>query len=384
MPYGREHKINKQHIGIVTKPIGKAGLIPLSNLIDVIYPFANFMSVITGCEGINLIQKKDPNIEVIQIKYRKRNCVIKKLLNHMLMQFEISMQIMDLSRGLSIWIFFLDSHSLLLPVLIAKLKRTKVIFVLTASIKNSARSHKSISSNIFSYSEIITYKLSDWIIIYSPNLINEWDLKKYKNKLLIAHEHVLDLKKFNIIRKLHERENVIGYIGRLSHEKGILNFFYSIVESLDILHDTKFIIGGDGPLRHEIEEIVCDYCITSRVKLFGWISHQDLPEHLNKLKLIVIPSYSEGLPNIMLEAMACGTPVLATPVGAIPNVIKDGETGFLMENNSPECIAANIIRALEHPDLESIVTHARTLIESEYTFERTVERWNKVFKECSE
>ena len=98
------------------------------------------------------------------------------------------------------------------------------------------------------------------------------------------------------------------------------------------------------------------------------------------MKQVVLPSYTEGLPNIMLEAMACGTPVLATPVGAIPNVIKDGETGFIMKDNSPECIAENVIRALNHPNLERIAGNARALVEREFTYERAVERWREVLK----
>ena len=61
--------------------------------------------------------------------------------------------------------------------------------------------------------------------------------------------------------------------------------------------------------------------------------------------------------------MACGTPVLGTPVGLMSDMINDGETGFIMENNSPECIAENIIRALNHPNLEQIAQNARELVE---------------------
>ena len=62
-------------------------------------------------------------------------------------------------------------------------------------------------------------------------------------------------------------------------------------------------------------------------------------------------------------------------------VIKDGETGFIMEDNSSECIARNVIRALEHPDLEKIVKSARELVEKEFTYEAAVERYKMILKE---
>lgn len=84
----------------------------------------------------------------------------------------------------------------------------------------------------------------------------------------------------------------------------------------------------------------------------------------------------------MLEAMACGTPVLATSVGAIPDVIKDGETGFLLENNSPECIAETALKILHMPDdkLEKVSDNARALVEEKFTFEAAVERWSEIME----
>ena len=123
--------------------------------------------------------------------------------------------------------------------------------------------------------------------------------------------------------------------------------------------------------------------LNNKVELTRWIPHDELPDYLNELKLLILPSYTEGLPNIMLEAMACGTPVLATPVGAIPDVITDGETGFILENNSPECIAENVMRALNHHDLEKIVKNARELVEKEFTYEAAVKRYRAILKELS-
>jgi len=374
----QNNKIKKPNIGIITNPVGKAGSVPLSNLINVIHPLSEIMHVITGNEGMNLIQKNDPCILFFDVRYIEKNNILLKIINHICMEFKMSIKIIRSAKSISIWIFFLDSHSLILPVLAAKMQKKKVIFALSASIKNSAKAHKNFLLKIFVYAEVITFKLSNQIVVYAPNIIKNWDLEKYRDKISIADVHVLDFKIFNIYKKLNERDNVVGYIGRLSEEKGALNFVKAIPELSKGINGVKFIIGGDGHLRGEIEKFLSDNSFKSKAELLGWIPRGELPGHFNLLKLLVLPSYSEGLPNIMLEAMACGTPVLATRVGAIPDIIRDRETGFLMEDNSPECIAANIVRALGYPDLEGVVLRARALVEREYTIERAVEGWRKV------
>lgn len=117
-----------------------------------------------------------------------------------------------------------------------------------------------------------------------------------------------------------------------------------------------------------------------------WLPHKKLHKYLNELKLLVIPSYSESGPFIAIEAMACGTPILATKVGVIPLLVKDGETGFILDNNSPECIAKNIFRVLKYDNqyLQDVANNARDLIDKNYTFSATVNRWKEIFNQINE
>ena len=83
---------------------------------------------------------------------------------------------------------------------------------------------------------------------------------------------------------------------------------------------------------------------------------------------------------VLLEAMACGTIVLATPVGAIPDYLIDSNTGFIMENNSPQCISKNIIRALSNPNLEQIAENARKFVEKNFSFKKAAKNYHKIIK----
>jgi len=86
----------------------------------------------------------------------------------------------------------------------------------------------------------------------------------------------------------------------------------------------------------------------------GWVNHDDVPAQLNDLRLLVLPSQpTEGLPTTVLEALACGTPVYASPVSGVPDVVRPGKTGFLIEDREPEALQVGIVAILAGDDLAS-------------------------------
>ena len=364
------------------------GHILVLNFLKVLVPITEEIYLITG----NYPEHDLPGSKIHLTNVRNdpttshpKRSLLTRAAKYIAAQLKMSYRLARIASRVDIVIFFIGGSGLLLPMLTAKLRGKKTILVAAASGAVVSRNiyGKSfggmggfITYGIVSMLERLDYRLCDNIVVYSPSLVQEFGLERYKHKISIAHEHFLDFDKFKMDKPLTERDNLIGYIGRLSQEKGISSFMEATPKVVATTDGVTFLIVGAGQLRPQVEEHANKS--NNKVRFVGWIPHDELPEYLNKLKLLVLPSYTEGLPNIMLEAMACGTPVLATPVGATPDIIKDGDTGFIMESNSPECIAENIVRALNHPDLEQIARNARALVEREFTYEAAVERYRNI------
>jgi glycosyltransferase involved in cell wall biosynthesis len=294
-------------------------------------------------------------------------------------------------------IFFTMGATYFLPLLTAKILKKKTVYFISG-LTGSLAFNKvmkivykqtcfgiggRILPHIFSGLERLNYNLADMLLVESPNLAHQIASDKYRNKPILNGALFVDTNAFSPRIKLSQRTDTVSYFGFISEHKGIINFIEAIPLILNERNDVQFVIGGAGPALAEIKERLKNSQVIDEVVLCGMIHHKEIADYLNEAKLVVLPSYGEGLPNIVLEAMACGTPVLATPVGGIPDVIRDGDTGFLMENNSPECIASNVIRALEHPDLEGNARRARALVEREFTFDKAVERYGKILKDIS-
>jgi glycosyltransferase involved in cell wall biosynthesis len=238
---------------------------------------------------------------------------------------------------------------------------------------------------VYKLFEKMSLCLSDYYIPeYETNTkqLKRYEQLKYPQKLLpAAHFFVLE-DEFKIMKTINERENVVGYIGGFREIKGIVNFVKAIPLVLNKDNEIRFLIAGEGVLKNEIEKLIRKYP-ENKVTLIDWIPHEEVPKYLNELKLLVIPSYSEGVPNIAIEAMACGTPILSTKVGVIPMLIQNGKNGFILEDNSPECIASSIIEVLSRGNsyLKKIANNARYLIDEKYKFHSIVERWRRILNE---
>jgi glycosyltransferase involved in cell wall biosynthesis len=223
--------------------------------------------------------------------------------------------------------------------------------------------------------------LADCIIVEAQSSLIFQDLQEYQQKVAISGFYV-DEHLFYEITTINNRQNAFGYFGGIDENKGAVQFVKAVLLLKDYLvtSNIQVIIGGGGPLFDYVNEFVELNGLSSVVTVTGRIQHTELVHYLNDVKLLVVPSYSEGLPNILLEAMACGTPLLATPVGGIPSVLDDGVTGFLIEDNSPNQIAEGIIRAFESNDLEEIALRGLELIGNQFSFEAARKRYEDIFR----
>lgn len=124
-------------------------------------------------------------------------------------------------------------------------------------------------------------------------------------------------------------------VGHLVELKGI----DIVIEALAQVPDTTLLIAGEGPEERKLRQLVERLGLGARVRFVGAVPHTELCEYYNAADAMVLASSREGMPNVVLEAMACGTPVVATAVGGIPELITDPVAGELMRERGPEALA---------------------------------------------
>src|SRR3989344_2821524 len=165
--------------------------------------------------------------------------------------------------------------------------------------------------------------------------------------------------------------NTLITVSRLVPKNGIGDLVKAMKKVLDEIPDAKLIIVGDGPLCKNYELRIKNYGLEDQIKMIGGVSYDETPDYLHQARIFVRPSLSEGLGSAFLEAMASGLAVIGTPVGGIPDFLKDGETGLFCKVGDPEDIAEKINRILSDDELRNrLMLNGRKLMEEKYTCDK--------------
>jgi len=176
---------------------------------------------------------------------------------------------------------------------------------------------------------------------------------------------------------------VVANIGRLSPEKGQVDFLHAAKEVVKHIQKIRFILIGKGPDREKLEKIVNELDLGEWVIFVGF--REDMVNIYKSIDLVVQTSYTEGLPNVILEALLMKVPVIATDVGGTKEIIKNEVNGILVSPDFPEGLAAQIIRFASNKDyFNEMASAGSCLIKKEFCFEKRTKKLALLYERIME
>lgn len=172
------------------------------------------------------------------------------------------------------------------------------------------------------------------------------------------------------VKPLESRDHRILFMGRYNEDKGITELLAAarahVAEDNSVIYEAH----GEGPLPENPPE---------RTEWLGWVDDPEKRELYCNAKLLVLPSYTEGFPNCIVEAMACGTPVVATRVGGIPDMVRDGIHGLLVEPHDASALYEALNRLLTDNDLWTSCSQNCRRDVAQYQVNKICKMWEIVY-----
>lgn len=378
--------MTNQGVCVVTHPLGAAGENATRTLLDILVEI-DTVSLVTADLPTN--SSIHDNREVIELTQKgSGNSVLVAATRFLVNQLRMCVVIRQRPEDI---ILFFGATAYVLPILFARAIGKTVLteprgdVPLTLQLNWEQRMPDALAralANGVRLFEWIGFVTAHAVITYTPNMARQLGLDPDSPNVYPHGARYVDTERFRPTTPVRERDVLIGFVGRLDEEKGIRTLA-AVAKQLPDGVTFRFV--GDGPLYEWLEselaaEIECD-----SVELAGWVDHDDIPVELNKIKLLVMPSRpTEGLPTTILEAMACGTPVYATPVSGVPDIVFENKTGFVMCEDNHTQIVRRINDALDTHDIQKMSQNCRELIETEYSLNAAVTRYKRLLTELTE
>jgi glycosyltransferase involved in cell wall biosynthesis len=179
-------------------------------------------------------------------------------------------------------------------------------------------------------------------------------------------------------RRAAERPRIV-FLGNMARGKGIYDLLHAFARIAHRFPEARLICAGGGSIL-QARSMAARFDLAGRVDFPGWLDAEQKRRLLSSATLFVLPSYAEGLPMALLEAMSWGLPVVATPVGGVPQVVQHQANGLLVAPGNIEQLATALATVLEKPQLrESLGNAARTTIEERFCLDRSLEQLGRIY-----
>lgn len=233
------------------------------------------------------------------------------------------------------------------------------------------------------------FSLVDNFIIMSDELKHRLLVENYPETKVVKIPNGVDIKLFSPfdtekrekLRKDFEisDKKVFVYAGRLVDGKGLDLLLEAVKLIMDKDKTVYLLLLGEGPIKTRLEDKASSLGISDNVYFRGNVDN--VYEYLNMSDIFVFPSFSEGMPNSLLEAMACGLPVIASRIGGVVDVVEDGKSGILFEPGDVSGLASAMVRLLRDEELrQRLGTEARKRIVDNFSIDRVADEYIKLYK----
>lgn len=212
-----------------------------------------------------------------------------------------------------------------------------------------------------------TFSLANAVIVLSEGWKEFIGKICSQDRIIVIHNAV----EFPRFERNNYREKRVLFLGRLCERKGVFDLIQAIPQVIKKIPDVQFYLGGDG----EIEDCKkqCKMLgIENNVVFLGWINGEAKADNLKTCSTFILPSYHEGLPMALLEAMSYGEVVISTAVGGIPEVIQDDINGYIIEAGNIEEISQRLVYVLTAANREAIGKAAQNTIAEDFNIKKNI------------
>jgi colanic acid/amylovoran biosynthesis glycosyltransferase len=203
-----------------------------------------------------------------------------------------------------------------------------------------------------------------------------------------VHRMGIDCGRFQVVPRVLPGDGVtrLFSVARLVEKKGIEYGVRAVAELVKRGRSVRYLIVGDGPLRPEIEALIEQLGVKEQVILMGWKTQEEVLSIMAEQQILLMPSVTasngdmEGIPVALMEAMAIGFPVVSTFHSGIPELVKDGVTGYLVPERDVAGLADSLDRLVMHPETwETMGQAGRAVVEAEFNIDRLNDRLFQIF-----